>query len=606
MIRSEESEEEEKHDTESGRKEDQVKLSNCFPRKSAGKSEEDKSGEKKTDEEDEEGLADWEEEEVPPEEQEEDKDYPRVQQKDQGVKEQELLIGTMELAEAAGKVEGQGYEAGAGVLGQPEHLGVQGEAVAEQALGEEELGTMELAESAGQVDGQGYEDRAGVLGQPEHRGVQGEAVAEQAHGQGCKARAQNQPEYRDMGAEAVRGVHGGVEGGQGRELHCETAGGARQGGHNSGHREPQYTPSKECSGAVGRKEVGEASSHRRYYKFKDLTNIRKEEQGAGVRNLEMKDDLMMRKTGTIMKQVKEVKKKPPARKRVKQEELKPEPRKSKNIKEVMRMWMDRDMQEKMEKAAASQENTPEIIVGTSRPTKTVTNAPLITLKTVENVHTNVDNSPDRSLFTFKTVENVHTTVDNSPDENTNTDLDSLLTDMTVVNDVENAVDYTDLNVHSVTNYNVMTDLPRKRKASPVNLVQDSPVRKMKSTPVRAGRKKKDSTSGSENNSKINLITNHFQLYSSAQRTGSVGQAGLEAAGVHVGGDGGGGGTVQAARAELLSGLKRLGDVGRTEQIKTADTIGPDRSADDISPNTGGRTIQLIKRQLQRGNSKNSS
>ena len=121
-------------------------------------------------------------------------------------------------------------------------------------------------------------------------------------------------------------------------------------------------------------------------------------------------------------------------------------------------------------------------------------------------------------------------------------------------------------------------------------------------------RKKDLTVGSEMKHKINLITNHFQLYSSAKLTGSAGQAEQDTAGVRVGRDGrGGGGTVQAARADILSGLKWGGEEGSTEQSITADTIGPDRTADGISPNTGGRTIQLIKQQLQRGNgSKNSS
>ena len=129
-----------------------------------------------------------------------------------------------------------------------------------------------------------------------------------------------------------------------------------------------------------------------------------------------------------------------------------------------------------------------------------------------------------------------------------------------------------------------------------------------------GRMKKGSSSGvasgtgSENRniSKINLITNHFRLYSSAQLTGDDGQAGLEAAGVQVGRDERRGGAVQDTRAKLLSGLQRGGEEGSTEQLVRTDCIGPDRSAVEIPPNTGGRTIQLIKRTLQRGNGKNNS
>ena len=138
----------------------------------------------------------------------------------------------------------------------------------------------------------------------------------------------------------------------------------------------------------------------------------------------------------------------------------------------------------------------------------------------------------------------------------------------------------------------------------MDLLRDSPVRKRKGTPLRAKVRKKDLTVESEIKTKVNLITNHFQLYSSAKPTGGEGQAGQEAAGR----DGrGGGGTVQAACANITSGLRWGGEEGSTEQFISADTIGPDRTADGISPNTGGRTIQLIKQQLQWGNgSKNSS
>ena len=64
--------------------------------------------------------------------------------------------------------------------------------------------------------------------------------------------------------------------------------------------------------------------------------------------------------------------------------------------------------------------------------------------------------------------------------------------------------------------------------------------------------------------------------------------------------------MQGTRAKLLSGLRRGGEEGSTEQLERNDCIGPDRSAEDIPPNTGGRTIQLIKRTFQRGNGKNNS
>ena len=162
-------------------------------------------------------------------------------------------------------------------------------------------------------------------------------------------------------------------------------------------------------------------------------------------------------------------------------------------------------------------------------------------------------------------------------------------------------------------------------------MKDSPKLKRKNTPVAgkkrictgsgtasgspvAGRTRIGSSSGStpgsgsenRNNLKSNLITNHFRLYSSAQPAGDDGQAGLEAAGVQVGRDERGGGAVQGTRAKLLSGLRRGGEEGSTEQLERNDCIGPDRSAEDIPPNTGGRTIQLIKRTLQRGNGKNNS
>ena len=265
------------------------------------------------------------------------------------------------------------------------------------------------------------------------------------------------------------------------------------------------------------------------------------------------------------------------------------------------MRMNRDKQEKMEKADMRKEQTPEIIVGTLRP-------PMITIKT-ENVLTYDDNSSGNSdismgtLVTTQTVENVLKTVDNSPDKITNTNFNSRLNTMTVENVAEeediDITNKTDLNTTDLK-VNTVTDLVRKRKDSPVDLLRESPVRK--STPLRAGRRKKDLTIGSEMKSKVNLITNHFQLYSSAKLTGGAGQAEQEAAGVRVGRDGGGrGGTVQATCADITSGLKWGGEEGSAEQFYTADTIGPDRAAEDISPNTGGRTIQLIRQQLQRGN-----
>ena len=120
---------------------------------------------------------------------------------------------------------------------------------------------------------------------------------------------------------------------------------------------------------------------------------------------------------------------------------------------------------------------------------------------------------------------------------------------------------------------------KKRKDSPVSLTQDSPVTKRKTTPV-AG----CSRTGSEKQiSKVNLITKHFQSFSSARLTGGDGHAVQGAAGVHVGRDMGGRGAVQNAPAKLQSGLTRGGSGGKPEQLRTAATIGPDGSAEESRP-----------------------
>ena len=150
---------------------------------------------------------------------------------------------------------------------------------------------------------------------------------------------------------------------------------------------------------------------------------------------------------------------------------------------------------------------------------------------------------------------------------------------------------------------LLTDLPRKRKNSPVSLVCDSPDLKRKSNPV-AGRRRIKSEMNSNTNP--NLITNHFQFSSSARHTGRDGQAELGAAGVLAGRDDEGRGEVHDARAKRVSGLAVGGLGGKPELSVSADNIGPDRSAVDVLTNPGSDNIQLTLYTLQRGNSKENS
>ena len=150
---------------------------------------------------------------------------------------------------------------------------------------------------------------------------------------------------------------------------------------------------------------------------------------------------------------------------------------------------------------------------------------------------------------------------------------------------------------------ISTGTGRKRKDSPVSLVLASPDLKKKSTPL-AG--KNIAGSGNINKSKINVITNHFQSYSSARQTGGGGQTESEAVDVLGQGDGGGGMAVQGALARTVSGLKGGDRGGEPEQIVSAATIGPDQSAGDILANTGQDNIQLNVHKIQRGNGKKNS
>ena len=156
--------------------------------------------------------------------------------------------------------------------------------------------------------------------------------------------------------------------------------------------------------------------------------------------------------------------------------------------------------------------------------------------------------------------------------------DELLTDRTVdVDEHEGLVDNVDKGNHlnfnltrsrtlsrtrstghvpSCVNFNlsgtlnrVSTVTHRKRKDSPVCLVLDSPDMKKKSTPL-AG--KNITGSGIKNKVKINVITNHFQPYSSARRTGGGGQTEPEAVSVHDGGEVGAAVLVYQSRVSLVS------------------------------------------------------
>ena len=103
------------------------------------------------------------------------------------------------------------------------------------------------------------------------------------------------------------------------------------------------------------------------------------------------------------------------------------------------------------------------------------------------------------------------------------------------------------------------------------------------------------------NTKLNLITNHFQFSSSARLTGRDGQAELGAVDVRAGGGDDGRGEVHDARAKLVSGLTVGGLGGKPELSVSADNIGPDRSAVDVLTNPGSDNIQLTLYTLQRGN-----
>ena len=74
----------------------------------------------------------------------------------------------------------------------------------------------------------------------------------------------------------------------------------------------------------------------------------------------------------------------------------------------------------------------------------------------------------------------------------------------------------------------------------------------------------------------------------------------------VGGDGGGGGAVQDARARILSGLTEVGKGGKPKQSVKKKTIGPDKSAAGILTNPGQTNIQLMLKRFERGKASDSN
>ena len=157
-----------------------------------------------------------------------------------------------------------------------------------------------------------------------------------------------------------------------------------------------------------------------------------------------------------------------------------------------------------------------------------------------------------------------------------------------------------LTCYTPTILNVKTNLSRKRKMSPSS-GQESPGQKLKLTPL-AARKGRNSEKIKH---KSNLITNHFKFFSLARSRGD-GQA-VEVAAVGQGGrEGGGGGTVQNARAKFGSGQARVGEVGKTKQHVTLNTIGPDQTAAATLSNQGQTNIQLMRQRFERGNASDSN
>ena len=115
-------------------------------------------------------------------------------------------------------------------------------------------------------------------------------------------------------------------------------------------------------------------------------------------------------------------------------------------------------------------------------------------------------------------------------------------------------------------------------------------KKRKGTPLREKKGPRSEMKDKFNNK--NLITNHFQLFSSAQ---SLGDDRLHA---QQGGgdlDGGGDKAVPRAHAKKLPTLARVGVGGKTEQFEKKAVVGQPPAADAKQSNSGQFYIQQLRK-----------
>ena len=278
--------------------------------------------------------------------------------------------------------------------------------------------------------------------------------------------------------------------------------------------------------------------------------------------------------------------------------------KTRNIREVLQMWKEREKEELATKAELVPHPEPQGRVDVDDVVLLNEDELLTVLN--DDIDTDRPGEDDEELLDEDELLTVLNVVD---DEDVNTDRPDLTpVDLTGKNSLIN-IDCTGLEGPSTSNTppeimnRLVPDLRRKRKEHPDGIDQDSPVLKRRNTPGR-GASVMESGNYSQNQAKLNLITNHFRSHSLANYTGgdarAVGEAAVE---------GGGGGdvrsAVQGARAKPKSGLTGGAIGGKTKQAVTRDSIGAGQTADIFLANPGKSNIQLLMEKFQRGNARNS-
>ena len=153
---------------------------------------------------------------------------------------------------------------------------------------------------------------------------------------------------------------------------------------------------------------------------------------------------------------------------------------------------------------------------------------------------------------------------------------------------------------------LVSGLRRKRKNTDDEPDQNSPKPKRRNHTPLQGEGVKESGTKTNIQANQNLITNHFQFSSLAQQHGGDGHAVRGAVGVLGEGGAEGGGAVQDTRAKFELGLTGGAVGGKTKRVVTENRIGSGQTAGNNLTNTGQSTIQLLKEKLRRGNVRNSN